>query len=110
VNKFCFVIGLIIAVGVMLVIPSPMGQMAKASTCSSSASLGGTITVSTSATKSGSCSTGSVFSPSSGASRSHGGSASSCTSVSGTSRPGIGFIRTEAHDSNGAVSCSSHSP
>ncbi|HET7147812.1 MAG TPA: hypothetical protein VFI73_04865 [Candidatus Nitrosopolaris sp.] len=82
-------------------------HIAKASTCSSSASIG--LTVSTSTTKI-SCSTGSAFSRSVGASTSHGGSASSCTSMSTTSRPGFGFNSIGKQDSSGAVSCGSHSP
>jgi hypothetical protein len=112
-SKLILYLGAFIALTAIFVIPSAYTptstQVAKASTCSSSASLHG-IGVSTSTTKSGSCSTGSAFSRSVGASTSHGGSASSCTSMSTTSRPGFGFLNIEKQDSSGAVSCSSNSP
>lgn len=111
VNKFGFVIGLIIAIGAMLVIPNPIGQLAKASTCSVSigAHEAGTITVSGST--SGSCSGGgaimrSGFGITSVVQGPHGDSKSSCTSTS-VSQSEQGH---DGDDSNGAVSCSSHAP
>ena len=110
-RKFNFLLVTVIAVGAMLaIIPTgSITHVAKASTCSSSASFK-KAEVSTSTTKSGSCSTGSAFSRAVGRSGSTGGSASSCTSVSSTSRPGHGFGSLVAQNSISAVSCSSHAP
>gem|GEM_PF-1924763 len=99
------VIGLIIAIGAMLVIPSAPGHVAKASTCSTSF---GThrVTLSSSFTTSGSCSAGVATGQTTGAGRINGGSKSSCTAFS-DSQEVHGY---QLLDSNGAVSCSSHSP
>ena len=99
------VIGLIIAIGAMLIIPSAPGHVAKASTCSTSF---GThrVTLSSSFTTSGSCSAGVATGQTTGAGRINGGSKSSCTAFS-DSQEVHGY---QLLDSNGAVSCSSHSP
>ena len=100
VNKFGFIIGLIIAIGAMLVIPSPIGHVAKASTCSFSASGG-----SGSSTSSGSCSiSGAITSSSLGLTGFSGKSA--CTSTSASK----GSVSNGGDASSGAVSCSAHSP
>ena len=102
-NKFGFVIALIIGVGAMLVIPSPIGHVAKASTCSFS--IGGVF--SGSSTTSGSCSAGGASSSGGPfADASGGGSKSSCTSTSANQ----GSSGLTVQNSNGAVSCSAHSP
>jgi len=103
--KFSFVIALIIGVGAMLVIASPIGHVAKASTCSVSSSVTGTV----SSTTSGSCSTGVASSQSSAITvNPHGGSKSSCSGTSTSTSPSAGSA--VGQDSNGAVSCSAHSP
>jgi len=114
VKKFSFVVGLIIGVAAMLIIPSPIGRVAKASTCSAFIGIHG-ITISGSSTTSGSCSSGGAFATSGGsrgiggeAIGSFGGSKSSCSSVS--SGPHVVSSLQSSGSSNGAVSCSSHSP
>jgi hypothetical protein len=105
VNKISLVIALIIAVGVMLVIPSPIGHVAKASTCSTSLSSGSGNIGSGSFTTSGSCSiSGAVTSSSLGLTGSRGKSACSSTSAS------KGSVSNGGDVSSGAVSCSAHSP
>ena len=102
-NKISFVIGLIIAIGLMLVIPSPIGHVAKASTCSASTSSSGSI--STSST--GSCSSVGAASRNGfalGISVTNQKSSCHSTSISKNS------VDINSQDSNGAVSCSSHSP
>jgi hypothetical protein len=106
VNKISLVIGLIISVGVMLVIPSPIGHVAKASTCSTSLSSSSGGVGSGSFTTSGSCSSSGSTSQSSLALGQVGGQKSSCTSGS-TSKNSADL---GVQSSNGAVSCSSHSP
>ena len=103
--KFGLVIGLIIGMGAMLVIPSPIGDSAKASTCSVSIGTAG------SSSTSGSCS-GAIMRSGFGItsvvrfSSPFGESKSSCTSTS-VSQSEQGH---DGDDSNGAVSCSAHSP
>ena len=105
-NRFGFVIALIIAIGAMLVIPSPIGHVAKASTCSFSFGFHG-ATVGSSSTTSGGCSAGgSLAVGAGGSSITHGGSRSSCTAGSS----GGGGNAVQFSDGKGAVSCSSHSP
>ena len=98
----------------MLIIPSPIGRVAKASTCSAFIGIHG-ITISGSSTTSGSCSSGGAFATSGGsrgiggeAIGSFGGSKSSCSSVS--SGPHVVSSLQSSGSNNGAVSCSSHSP
>jgi hypothetical protein len=111
VNKFGFVIGLIIAIGAMLVIPIPIAHVAKASTCSVSSSKHGN-SASFSSTFSGACSSGGAIRGSgtgiTGIISASGGSQSSCDSKSVSTTPSS--VRGELHNNNGAVSCSSHSP
>ena len=106
VNKFCYVIALMIGVGAMLVIPSAPGHMAKASTCSFSFGFHGPTVGSTSTTSGGCSGGGSLAVGAGGSSITHGGSRSSCTAGSS----GGGGNAVQFSDSNGAVSCSSHSP
>jgi len=103
VNKFCFIIALIIGVGAMLVIPSATANVAKASTCSFSFGVHG-LTFTSSTTNSGACSSGAAVSQHSGAISGGGGSKSSCSSVSASQNSD----NSGGQDSNGAVSC--HSP
>lgn len=101
-------IGLIIAAGVMLVIPIPMGHVAKASTCNSSTSSAsgfrGSFTIHTT---SGSCSTAGSNTQHSFSQGVNGGQKSSCSSASTDSQ---GDASRHGQSSNGAVSCSSHTP
>lgn len=104
VNKFGLVIALIIGVGAMLVIPTPIGRVAKASTCTFVGSNHG-LTLSGSGSASGSCSIAAGISQ--GAARGGGlFSKSSCSSASASSVSSD----FKSSGSNGAVSCSSHSP
>ena len=107
-NKFVVLQAIIITVGAMLVaIPSvSTTQVAKASTCSASVGFPGGVTVSASSTTSGSCSTGGAIGDHQGVLGPHGGSKSSCSS--GSASQSSSSISLQ--DSNGAVSCSSHSP
>jgi hypothetical protein len=112
VNKFGYVITLIIGVGAMLVIPSPIGHFAKASTCSVSIAKHGSE-VSLSSTTSGGCSSGGsqrTVGLLNGAFSAGGGSKSSCTAASATNHQGPGDVSLSSSDSNGAVSCGAHSP
>ena len=108
-NKFVVLQAIIIAVGAMLaVIPNgSITHVAKASTCSSSF-LGGAGSVSF--TSSGSCAIGGAISINSGgptgAISGDGGSNSSCSSSSTSHN----FASAISSSSNGAVSCSNHSP
>jgi hypothetical protein len=111
VNNTSFVIGLIIAIGAMLVIPIPIAHVAKASTCTVSISGHGN-SASTSSTSSGACSSGGAKRGSgtgiTGILSASGGGQSSCVSKSVSTTPSS--VRGELHNNNGAVSCSSHSP
>jgi hypothetical protein len=109
--KAGFVVGLIIVMGVMLVIPSPISHVAKASTCSVSDSIHGNAVTSTSSSTSGACSgatsirqgtgiTGILFSNANG-------QKSSCTSASAASHDSV---HGDISEGSGAVSCRSHSP
>jgi hypothetical protein len=108
--KVGLVIGLIIAMGAMLVITSPMGQVARTSHCSASVARHGLHDSARTITSSGACSSGTSIRQGTGGIGfldAHGRQKSSCTSASAASQGGVGFDRL---DSNDAVSCSSHSP
>ncbi len=101
-KKFGFVIGLIIAIGTMLVIPTSPGEVAKASSCSASSSTTGTL----SATSVQQCSGGGAAAQTHGVTVLNPGGKSSCSAVSATHS----VEHVQASSNNGAVSCSSHSP
>lgn len=111
VMKSMFIIMLVLGVGAMFVIPSPVVQVAKASICNTSVmtsfSKTGASTGQTSGSCSGSISGGGPTPASEFASiRVAGGLKSSCAATSMNNiNPG-----GESHHSNGAVSCSAHSP
>jgi hypothetical protein len=107
-QKLVFSILAVTALVAILLVPSLPTHVAKASTCSTSFNRHG-FSQSFSSTTSGSCSSGSAIRQGTGvtgAFNAGGGSKSSCTAVSAGGN-GAGLDNS---DSNGAVSCSSHSP
>lgn len=105
--KSIFIVMVILEVAAMLVIPSAPTQVVKASTAQCSASNShGTVTQS----KSGSCASSSFASLPVLSRGVVGGSQSSCKSGSVAVTPNGAAFNGQGFSSNGAVSCSSHSP
>jgi hypothetical protein len=108
--KTGFVVGLIIAMGTMVVIPSPMGQVAKAITCSIMFA-NHVAQFSSKSTFPGSCSVATAISQKTaiiGAGPIDRDSKSTCLSASSSFTPNTSNLNR--NEGNGAVSCSSHSP
>ena len=102
-----FIVIVILGVAALLVIPSAPAQVVKASTAQCSASNShGTVTQS----KSGSCASSSFSSLPVLSRGVVGGSQSSCKSGSVAVTPNGAAFNNQGFSSNGAVSCSSHSP
>jgi hypothetical protein len=109
--KIGLVIGLIIAMGAMLVMPSPVGHLAKASNCSIMFAVHGTQ-FSSRSTLPGGCSVGTATSQMNakvgvgGAITHNPDIKSTCVGASSSfTQSGLNI-----DESSGAVSCSSHSP
>jgi hypothetical protein len=105
--KSIFIVILILGIGAVLVIPNTPAQVVKASTAQCSASNShGTVTQS----KSGSCASSSFASLPVLSRGVVGGSQSSCKSGSVAVTPNGAAFNNQGFSSNGAVSCSAHSP